>query len=114
MEIQHKLIQTKAVGGTLVLHPIGDIDMHESPKLRAVVLAEMKKKPQAVIVDLSRVGFIDSSGIATLVETLKEAKKIGAGLSLCGMSAKILDVFELARLDKVFKIARSLEELTGE
>ena len=114
MEVQHKIIQTPAAGNTLLIHPLGDIDMHESPKLRAVVLTEMKKKPKAVIVDLSQVGFIDSSGIATLVETLKEAKTIGASLSLCGMSEKILDVFELARLDKVFKIAGTLKELTGE
>lgn len=97
-----------------MISPAGDIDMHESPKLRAVVLLEIKKKPKAVIVDLSQVGFIDSSGIATLVEALKESKNIGATLSLCGMSEKILDVFELARLDKVFKIAGTLKEITGE
>ncbi|MEO7162881.1 MAG: STAS domain-containing protein [Bdellovibrionia bacterium] len=113
MNVQHKIIQTKAAGPTLVISPVGDIDMHESPKLRTVVLSEIKKKPKAVVVDLSQVGFIDSSGIATLVEALKEAKNIGAPFTLCGMSEKIMDVFELARLDKVFKIAGTLKEITG-
>ena len=114
MNVHHKIIQTKTAGSTLVISPVGDIDMHESPKLRAIVLSEMKKKPKALIVDLSQVEFIDSSGIATLVEALKASKKIGASLSLCGMSEKILDVFELARLDKVFKIVGSIKEITGE
>ena len=114
MNVEHKIIQTKVAGAFLLIRPLGDVDMHESPKLRTVVLAEIKKKPKAVIVDLTQVGFIDSSGIATLVEALKESKNVGASLSLCGLSEKILDVFELARLDKVFKIVGTLKEITGE
>ncbi len=102
------------MGDVLVISPVGDVDMHESPKLRTLILSEMKKKPKAVVFDLAQVAFIDSSGIATLVEALKEAKNIGASLSLCGMSAKILDVFELARLDKVFKIVPDLTKITGD
>jgi anti-sigma B factor antagonist len=118
MDVQHKIIQSKAAGttleNTLLISPVGDIDMHESPKLRDILLFEIKKKPQAIIVDFAQVEFIDSSGIATLVEALREAKNVGASLFLCGMSEKILDVFELARLDKVFDISGTLKELTGE
>lgn len=118
MEVESKKttvqLDGKSTANAAVISPKGDIDMHESPKLRTAILAEAAKKPAAVIIDLTGVGFIDSSGVATLVEGLKATKAAGASLILCGMSPKVLDVFELARLDKVFKIVPDLKTLTGE
>ena len=84
--------------------------MHESPKLRKALIAEIAKTPSVVIVDLADVSFIDSSGVATLVEAMKLAKAGGARLVLCGMRPNVLDVFALARLDKVFVLAASRTE----
>ena len=61
-----------------------------------------------LLVDLSRVTYIDSSGIASLVEALQRADRAGLGLGLVSVSAEALRVFELARLDKVFAIHSDL------
>lgn len=113
MKVDHQNLTSPALGNVTVVSPAGDIDMHESPKLRKVVLEAITKKPATVLIDLAQVGFIDSSGVATLVEALKASKAGGTHLILCGMSAKVLDVFELSRLDKIFKIVPTAKDALG-
>lgn len=110
MQVTQETLPRTASGDAVVISPSGSVDMHESPKLRAVLLAEIAKKPAVVVVDLSAVSFIDSSGVATLVEALKATRAAGAALVLCGMNAKVKDVFELARLDQVFRIVCTRRE----
>jgi anti-sigma B factor antagonist len=82
----------------------GDIDLQHSPEARKVLLAAVKDgKP--VVVDLSEVGYIDSSGVASLVEGLQQARKAGNSLALAAVSEGAMRVLHLARLDKVFVIA---------
>jgi anti-sigma B factor antagonist len=64
-------------------------------------------------VDLSGVEYIDSSGVASLVEALQQAKARGQSLALASVSASALRVLELARLDKVFTIHASVAEGLG-
>ena len=108
MTLTQETVKREGKGPAAVISPEGEVDMHESPKLRAALAAETAKKPSLIIVDLGRVTFIDSSGVATLVEGLKRAKP--AVLALCGMNAAVKDVFELSRLDKVFTIYPSRQE----
>jgi anti-sigma B factor antagonist len=63
-----------------------------------------------VLVDLSAVDYIDSSGIASLVEAFQKAKKAGTGFALASPNPAALRVLELARLDRVFRIFATLEE----
>jgi anti-sigma B factor antagonist len=113
MKVEHQNLSTEKAGTVTLVTPTGDIDMHESPKLRKVVLEAIAKKPTTVLIDLAKVGFIDSSGVATLVEALKTSKSGGIQLILCGMSTKVLDVFELSRLDKIFKIVPTTKDVLG-
>jgi len=86
----------------------GDVDLQSSPDARKVLLECVgKKKP--VLVDLSNVGYIDSSGVASLVEGLQTAKKAGSSLVLVAVSEGALRVLQLARLDKVFTICDSVD-----
>lgn len=62
------------------------------------------------VVDLSGVTYIDSSGIASLVEALQETRRRGTHLALAAVSGSALRVFELARLDRVFSIYATVEE----
>ena len=110
MKVEQKTVNSETRGTVSLVCPVGDIDMHESPKLRASLMSSMGSKPTSIVVDLSQVGFIDSSGVATLVEGLKTSKSAGIEFILCGMSPKVLDVFELSRLDKIFKILASTQE----
>ena len=87
----------------------GDVDLEHSPKAREVLL-DCVKRGKRVLADLSGVSYIDSSGVASLVEAFQTAKKSGTGFALVSVNAEALRVLELARLDKVFTIHGSLAE----
>jgi len=82
----------------------GNVTIHSSPELRRALLPLFADGYSMIRVDLTEVGFIDSSGIATLVEGLKWARESGGRFVLAGLSDKVRDVFELAKLDTVFDI----------
>ena len=101
MEVKHEMTDE----GTLV-RVGGDVDMRSSPELRAVLLQACRQKDGRIIVDLADVRYIDSSGIATLVECLKNCGRRGGTLTLTGVNERIYPVFELAHLHTVFDIRR--------
>jgi anti-sigma B factor antagonist len=86
----------------------GDVDLNRAPEIRRLLL-DCVARGLDVLVDLSGVTYIDSSGIASLVEALQEAGKNGNGLGLVAVSDDARKVFELARLDKVFAIHSDLD-----
>ncbi|KJR41698.1 anti-sigma-factor antagonist [Candidatus Magnetoovum chiemensis] len=93
-----------------VIEVEGEIDMYTSPKLRKELMAQIRRKTTPLIVDLSRVTYIDSSGIATFVEGLKDMLSYGGKLKLVSLAERILEIFNFARLDKVFEIYPSLDD----
>ena len=105
-------IDTKDVNGALVVTLEGEVDLEHSPQARKALLDAVAKNNN-VVVDLSGVSYIDSSGIASLVESFQTARKNGGGFTLASVSDSALRVLQLARLDKVFTIAASVEEATG-
>lgn len=98
--------------GCLVVAFSGEVDLEHSPKAREVLLAAVGKK-QSVFVDLSGVSYIDSSGVASLVEAYQAARQKSVGFGLVSVNPAALRVLELARLDKVFTIHGSLAEGLG-
>lgn len=99
----------RQAGGYSVVELTGDVDLSCSPDARAAILACLKRK-QHVLVDLSGVTYIDSSGVASLVEGYQTAKKTNLRFGLVGVSDAALSVLQLARLDRVFPIHASVEE----
>ena len=98
-------------GACSVVHVEGDIDLKSSPELRAAIMDLYDKRGQErVILDLAGVNYIDSSGAASLVEGLQEAKKRGARFILCSLKDAPRHVLELTRLTKVFEIAKTVDE----
>jgi len=95
--------------GATVVALTGDIDLQNSPEARKVLLSCVEMK-RPVLVDLSGVGYIDSSGVASLVESLQMARKSGSKLALVAVSDSARRVLGLARLDKVFTICATVEE----
>ncbi len=96
-------------GGLQIVAFEGDVDLEHSPAARAVLL-EAVERGSGVLVDLSAVGYMDSSGVASLVEAYQESKKRGARFALVAVNPPALRVLELARLDRVFTIHASLAE----
>jgi anti-sigma B factor antagonist len=85
----------------------GEIDLERSPLARKVLLDTLKKG-RPVEVDLAAVSYIDSSGIASLVEAYQKARSARLDFALVRVSGAVLKVLGLARLDKVFPIRLTL------
>ena len=100
-------------GSFIIVSLMGEIDLHYSPQVR-VQLLEVLNHAHDLLVDLSAVSYIDSSGIACLVEAYQLAKKSELRFGLVGVSNSALQVLRLARLDKVFPIYDSVEELVDQ
>ena len=95
--------------GATVVAFTGEVDLESSPVAREILLKSLESTSK-VIVDLSEVTYIDSSGVASLVEALQAAKKNGSQFSLAAVSEPTRRVLELARLDKVFTLYDSVDE----
>ncbi len=95
--------------GTLVVVFEGDVDLQSSPDARKALLGAVEKG-LTILVDLSSVDYIDSSGVASLVEAFQKAKSNHQKFILISVSESALRVLELARLDKVFTICGSISE----
>lgn len=90
-------------GNQTVVHLHGEVDLERSPEARKVLL-ECLETASDLIVDLEQVEYIDSSGVASLVEALQGSKRKKINFALTNVSEPAMRVFKLARLDKVFKI----------
>ncbi|MGA3326729.1 MAG: STAS domain-containing protein [Terriglobia bacterium] len=90
-----------------ILDCSGDVDLYSSPRLREALLAEVKAHGPSVLVNMSGVTYIDSSGIATLVEGLQLSRQTKIPFGLFGLRPNARSVLELARLHKVFTIFES-------
>jgi anti-sigma B factor antagonist len=95
--------------GTIIVDVTGDVDMNASPGLRRTLLESVRKTPR-LVVNLSEVQYVDSSGIASLVEVLKEARDKKKRLILFGLNPAVREALQLTRLTKIFEILGSEEE----
>ena len=97
----------KAEDGYDIVILTDDVDLSCSPEARKAILACLNAGHHT-LVDLSAVTYIDSSGVASLVEGFQTAKKSELRFGLIGVSEAAMSVLELARLDKVFPIHADL------
>ncbi len=103
-------ISTEKITVGFLLRLKGDVDMNTSADVRNALAAVFRHGAKALLIDLSQVRYMDSSGIATLVECMQNCVKKGAKLRLFELSPPVRDVFELARLSSVFDIFRTINE----
>ncbi len=106
-------VQERAPGVYLV-RPQGEVDMSTSPELRKVLVPLFCPGTKLVLVDLSQVPYMDSSGIATLVEGLQLSQRGAIGFALAGLSSSVRAAFEVAHLMEVFRVVSDLEDALRE
>ena len=99
----------KEKGGYAVVHLTGEVDLSCSPEARKVIL-DCLRNNSPLLVDLSEVTYIDSSGVASLVEGYQVSRTMNLDFGLVGVSDRAMSVLRLARLDQVFPIFASVEE----
>jgi len=95
--------------GRQVVRLEGDVDLESSPRAREALLAAVERG-QDVVVDLSGAHYVDSSGIASLVEAFLAARDRGTRLLVAAPAPGTMRVLALARLDGVFPIVATVEE----
>ncbi len=89
----------------------GDIDLATSPALRKALLRELRElKMPRVVLNLGAVRYIDSSGVASLVEGLKASRDVGSRFILFGLNRTIREVLQLSKLLKIFEICENEEQ----
>ena len=104
-------ISTRRLDKTTIFDVSGDIDFANSPELRQSVLREIREAhTPRVVINLSKVHYIDSSGVASLVEGLKASRDLGSRFILIGLSTSAREVLQLSRLLKVFEIYENEEQ----
>lgn len=108
-------ITTEKAGPGVIILLKGDVDMNTSPDVRSGIGEVFRQGgAKALLINLSGVRYMDSSGIATLVEAMQNCMKQGMRLRLVEPSPPVRDVFELARLGSIFEIyATTSEALQG-
>ena len=87
----------------------GEIDLHISPSVTALLNAMIDKKPERLVVDLSSVTYIDSAGLAALIAAMQRVEGYGGKFLLAGLQQTIWDIVENVRLDQVFQIFANVD-----
>ncbi len=88
----------------------GEVDLRTSPQLRNTLHELLENRPPRIIIDLSDVSYVDSSGVGTIVELKRRAMRSGSDVILVGLQTRVRSVFEITRLDKFFTIAKDIDE----
>jgi anti-sigma B factor antagonist len=96
--------------GVHIVKLSGEVDLHHSPQLREVLLAHADAKRPMLLLDLTEVSYMDSSGLATLIEYLQRALKYKGQFALAGVSDRLRTIFDLARLGEIFTIHATIDE----
>ena len=107
----HEMKKEPASSGTTpgqsrfnVLSLKGEIDLHVSPSITASLNERIDKKPERLVVDLSDVSYIDSAGLAALIQAMQKVEGYGGKFMLAGLQETVRSIFEISRLDQVFQI----------
>ena len=101
-------IQSETRDAVAVVAPSGDVDLEVSQQLRKELL-DCIERTGDVIVDMAGVGYIDSSGIAALIEAFQTARKRSRRFALAQVPERAYRVLKIARLDRVFPLQDSVD-----
>ncbi|MBD3308732.1 anti-sigma factor antagonist [candidate division KSB3 bacterium] len=108
-------IETRTRDQAFIIEISGEVDLYSSPLVREKVLQTIQRqRPPLLLIELSQVTYMDSSGIATLVEGLQLSKDTQTRFLLVGLSQAVLEVFQLVRLERVFEIYATEDDALNE
>ena len=97
--------------GLHIVELSGEIDLERSPELRQLLDSRAKARTPALALDFRDVSFIDSSGLATLVEYCRKAQDFDGRFAIFGLSERVRTVFEIVRLQEFLGLYDSLESV---
>ena len=104
MENNNLQIDIEELNNAQIIKPVGDIDLSKSADLRAVIKIAIESSVDLIVIDLQHVNYMDSSGVATLIEGLQLSRTIYKELVLCSLTKNVEAVIQLSKLDQIFDI----------
>jgi anti-sigma B factor antagonist len=102
--------QSKGSGGVTIMQVDGQLIVGNRHELKDLVQAALDKGERRLLVDFSRTGYIDSSGLGALVSISKRIREAGGELRLAGLNDDLRSLFELTKLDTLFTISETPEQ----
>ena len=105
-------ISVRDVGDAKVVEVEGDVDLGTSKLLRRTLFEALPRAGKLAL-NLEAIRYIDSSGIATLIEVLKDSQRLNKEFVLFGLSPAVEDVFRLTHVIRIFQVFRTEQEALG-
>jgi anti-sigma B factor antagonist len=99
-----------ADSGATVIEANGRLDMVAAPQLKALVESAIGKSAVPVVVELSQVQFMDSTGLGALISGLRATRQAGSDLRIAGARSQVLSVLTMTRIDRVIRPYPSVED----
>ncbi len=93
-----------------IIQPEGILDSIHTNNLRREIIDLIESEVKLILVDLQNITFMNSSGMGALVATLKAVRAAGGEMILCSLSDQVRIIFELSRMDRIFKVFRDRQE----
>jgi anti-anti-sigma factor len=106
-------IDVTGSAGITVVAPQGDLDMAAAEQMKRTLTKLLEEGKKKLLIDLGKVGYVDSSGMGALVASLKQARTAGGDLRLCALQDDVRAIFEMTRLNKAVTIHGSRTEALG-
>lgn len=106
-------LSTREVGDKSVVEAAGEVDVYTAPQLDEELTRIVESGTYALVVDLTNVDFLDSTGLGVLVKTLKRVREHGGSLAIVATADRITKVFRITGLDSVMTLTDSVDAATG-
>jgi len=103
-------LTSRAEGEFEIIEVGGEVDVYTAPKLREAIVAAVDAGHTRLLIDVQKVEFLDSTGLGVLVGALKRVRADGGSLDIVCTQERILKIFEITGLDKVFGLHTSIED----
>ncbi len=107
----HLKVEIRVEGKYLVVSLRGELDVESSQEMKNEVRKQISSEAPNVVIDLTNVSYVDSSGLGTLIALQKDARFNGGSLSIVGASQQIRRVMKMTNLDKLFELYDNLNEV---
>ena len=102
--------QSKDPSGVTLVQAEGQLIVGNRQELKELVQAALDRNERRILIDFSRTGYIDSSGLGALVSISKRVRETGGHLRLSGLNEDLRSLFELTKLDTLFAIAETSQQ----
>lgn len=107
-------IVRKILGDVAVFEIEGEIDAEHSASLKRALEKSFTENAKHLVLNLEKVGFIDSTGLGVFISLMRKLKERGGEIKLAALQDEVKSIFEITRLYRVFDILRTPEEAIQE